>query len=171
VRTTDTSSHPTLKDIVAGTSTELHFHLTEYLTKDHHQRRLALPSAPSMATPTQGQNYGGNNAYPTPASQGGGGGSSAQQPAYSTERSSQSNSVTPYQQQQQQSQQSQQQQPTTNPPFERYCVIHIATTCDEHGVYVTKDSAEVIELGWVVVDAKNPEREVRDDEKARMEQI
>jgi hypothetical protein len=36
---------------------------------------------------------------------------------------------------------------------------------------VTKDSAEVIELGWVVVDAKNPEREVRDDEKARMEQI
>jgi hypothetical protein len=25
---------------------------------------------------------------------------------------------------------------------------------------VTKDSAEVIEIGWVVVDAKNPEREV-----------
>jgi hypothetical protein len=25
---------------------------------------------------------------------------------------------------------------------------------------VTKDSAEVIEIGWVVIDAKNPEREV-----------
>jgi hypothetical protein len=107
-----------------------------------------------MSTPTQGQAYG-NNAYPTPASQVTG--SSASQPGYSVERSSQSNSVTPYQQQQQQSQL---QQPTSNPPFERYCVIHIATTCDEHGVYVTKDSAEVIEIGWVVIDAKNPEREV-----------
>jgi hypothetical protein len=45
--------------------------------------------------------------------------------------------------------------------FEKFCVIHIATTCDEHGVYVTNDSAEVIEIGWVVVDAQNPEREVR----------
>jgi len=35
-----------------------------------------------------------------------------------------------------------------------YLVIHVATTCDEHGVYVAKDSAEVIELGWVLVDAK-----------------
>lgn len=33
-------------------------------------------------------------------------------------------------------------------------VIHVATTCDEHGVYVTKDSAEVIELGWILLDAK-----------------
>ena len=40
--------------------------------------------------------------------------------------------------------------------FDKYCVIHIATTCDEHGVYVTKDSAEVIEVGWVVVDARDP---------------
>ena len=40
--------------------------------------------------------------------------------------------------------------------FDKYCIIHIATTCDEHGVYVTKDSAEVIEIGWVVVDAKEP---------------
>jgi len=40
--------------------------------------------------------------------------------------------------------------------FDKYCIIHIATTCDEHGVYVTKDSAEVIEIGWVVVDAKDP---------------
>lgn len=44
--------------------------------------------------------------------------------------------------------------------FSKFVVIHIATTCDEHGVYVTKDSAEVIEIGWVVVDAQNPEREV-----------
>lgn len=37
---------------------------------------------------------------------------------------------------------------------ERYVVIHVATTCDEHGVYVTKDSAEVIELGWILLDGK-----------------
>lgn len=36
-------------------------------------------------------------------------------------------------------------------------VIHVATTCDEHGVYVTKDSAEVIELGWILLDANNLE--------------
>jgi hypothetical protein len=36
-------------------------------------------------------------------------------------------------------------------------VIHVATTCDEHGVYVTKDSAEVIELGWILLDAKSCE--------------
>ncbi|KAJ9629822.1 Asparagine-rich protein (ARP protein) [Taxawa tesnikishii (nom. ined.)] len=39
--------------------------------------------------------------------------------------------------------------------LDRYVVIHVATTCDEHGVYVTKDSAEVIELGWILLDAKN----------------
>lgn len=41
-------------------------------------------------------------------------------------------------------------------PFnvDRYVVIHVATTCDEHGVYVTKDSAEVIEIGWIMLDAK-----------------
>ncbi|TVY17677.1 putative RNA-binding protein [Lachnellula arida] len=39
--------------------------------------------------------------------------------------------------------------------LDRYCVIHVATTCDEHGVYVTKDSAEVIELGWILLDAAN----------------
>lgn len=38
--------------------------------------------------------------------------------------------------------------------IDRYVVIHVATTCDEHGVYVTKDSAEVIEIGWILVDAK-----------------
>lgn len=36
-------------------------------------------------------------------------------------------------------------------------MIHVATTCDEHGVYVTKDSAEVIELGWILLDAKTCE--------------
>ncbi len=44
--------------------------------------------------------------------------------------------------------------------IDRYVVIHVATTCDEHGVYVTKDSAEVIEIGWILLDAKNLE-EVR----------
>jgi hypothetical protein len=41
--------------------------------------------------------------------------------------------------------------------LDRYVVIHVATTCDEHGVYVTKDSAEVIELGWILLDAKGCE--------------
>jgi len=43
---------------------------------------------------------------------------------------------------------------TSQQQFEKFCIIHVATTCDEHGVYVTKDSAEVIEIGWVVVDAR-----------------
>lgn len=47
-------------------------------------------------------------------------------------------------------------QAPVQPSFDKFCVIHIATTCDEHGVYVTKDSAEVIEIGWVVVDARDP---------------
>jgi inhibitor of KinA sporulation pathway (predicted exonuclease) len=54
-------------------------------------------------------------------------------------------------------------QPTPSPQaanLDRYVVIHVATTCDEHGVYVTKDSAEVIELGWILLDAKSCE-EVR----------
>lgn len=41
--------------------------------------------------------------------------------------------------------------------IDRYVVIHVATTCDEHGVYVTKDSAEVIEIGWLLLDSKNCE--------------
>jgi hypothetical protein len=44
--------------------------------------------------------------------------------------------------------------PPAPPNLDRYVVIHVATTCDEHGVYVTKDSAEVIELGWILLDAK-----------------
>lgn len=43
------------------------------------------------------------------------------------------------------------------PKLDRYVVIHVATTCDEHGVYVTKDSAEVIELGWILLDSKTCE--------------
>jgi hypothetical protein len=48
------------------------------------------------------------------------------------------------------------------PKLDRYIVVHVATTCDEHGVYVTKDSAEVIELGWILLDTKTCE-EVRRD--------
>ncbi|KAK8153898.1 ribonuclease H-like domain-containing protein [Phyllosticta citrichinensis] len=48
-----------------------------------------------------------------------------------------------------------------NPPqgsnLDRYVVIHVGTTCDEHGVYVTKDSAEVIEIGWILLDSKTCE--------------
>ncbi|KAL8922421.1 MAG: hypothetical protein Q9208_005143 [Pyrenodesmia sp. 3 TL-2023] len=45
--------------------------------------------------------------------------------------------------------------PPQKPSIDRYVVIHVATTCDEHGVYVTKDSAEVIEIGWILLDAKS----------------
>jgi hypothetical protein len=53
-------------------------------------------------------------------------------------------------------------QPQTAAPaipnnIDRYIIIHVATTCDEHGVYVTKDSAEVIEIGWILIDAKTSE--------------
>lgn len=44
-----------------------------------------------------------------------------------------------------------------SPKLDRYIVVHVATTCDEHGVYVTKDSAEVIELGWILLDTKTCE--------------
>ena len=47
--------------------------------------------------------------------------------------------------------------PGQKPNLDRYVVIHVATTCDEHGVFVTKDSAEVIELGWILLDAKSAE--------------
>lgn len=43
------------------------------------------------------------------------------------------------------------------PKLDRYIVVHVSTTCDEHGVYVTKDSAEVIELGWILLDTKSCE--------------
>ncbi|KAF2754837.1 hypothetical protein EJ05DRAFT_135120 [Pseudovirgaria hyperparasitica] len=46
--------------------------------------------------------------------------------------------------------------------LDKYVVIHIATTCDEHGVYVTKDSAEVIEVGAIIVDAKTLEEAYRE---------
>jgi hypothetical protein len=38
-----------------------------------------------------------------------------------------------------------------------YVVIHVWTTCDEHGVCVSKDSAEVIEIAWILVNAKTLE--------------
>lgn len=44
--------------------------------------------------------------------------------------------------------------PRQNAQFDRYVVISVLTTTDEHGVYVTKESAEVIELGWILLDAK-----------------
>ncbi len=57
----------------------------------------------------------------------------------------------------QQSLQQQQQQQQQSTKLDRYVVIHVATTCDEHGVYVTKDSAEVIEIGWILLDANKCE--------------
>ena len=54
---------------------------------------------------------------------------------------------------------------TQTPPLkiDRYVVIHVATTCDEHGVYVTKDSAEVIEIGWILLEAGTLEEVSLDD--------
>jgi len=53
-------------------------------------------------------------------------------------------------------------QGNTQLSIDRYVVIHVATTCDEHGVYVTKDSAEVIELGWILLDAQTLDEVSRD---------
>lgn len=93
-----------------------------------------------MATPTPSQPYSagsyptGSQTGPAPPPQSGYGSDVRQQPSAQGHYS---------------------QMPPTH-QFDKYCVIHVATTCDEHGVYVTKDSAEVIEIGWVVVDAKDP---------------
>jgi hypothetical protein len=38
-----------------------------------------------------------------------------------------------------------------------YIIIHVWTTCDEHGVCVSKDSAEVIEIAWILIDSKSLE--------------
>ena len=105
-----------------------------------------------MATPTQTQPYAGGNPYPPPASQGGP--AAPPQAGYGGEARQTQHPPGQYNM-----------PPTYN--FDKYCVIHIATTCDEHGVYVTKDSAEVFEIGWVVVDARDPTLpEVRDMRKS-----
>ena len=89
-----------------------------------------------MTTPTPGQSYQGNTYTPQAPPQAG---PTGQSQGGFPERGSHSA-------------QGQYQTPTQ---FEKYCVIHIATTCDEHGVYVTKDSAEVIEIGWTILDARD----------------
>jgi hypothetical protein len=48
------------------------------------------------------------------------------------------------------------QMPDASPP-DFYIVIHVWTTCDEHGVCVSKDSAEVIEVAWILINAKTLE--------------
>jgi len=45
--------------------------------------------------------------------------------------------------------------PDASPDF--YVVIHVWTTCDEHGVCVSKDSAEVIEIAWILINTKTLE--------------
>ena len=42
-------------------------------------------------------------------------------------------------------------------PSDFYIVIHVWTTCDEHGVCVSKDSAEVIEIAWILINSKTLE--------------
>jgi hypothetical protein len=42
-------------------------------------------------------------------------------------------------------------------PSDFYVVIHVWTTCDEHGVCVSKDSAEVIEIAWILINTKTLE--------------
>jgi len=43
------------------------------------------------------------------------------------------------------------------PADDFYLVIHVWTTCDEHGVCVSKDSAEVIEIAWILLNSKTLE--------------
>ena len=35
-----------------------------------------------------------------------------------------------------------------------YVIFHLTTTCDDNGVYVTKDSSEAIEIAWIILDSK-----------------
>ena len=95
-----------------------------------------------MATPTQNQPYSAGNPYPPQTAHGG-----QQGPPQSS-----------YASESRPSQSAQGHYAPVGPghQFDKYCITHVATTCDEHGVYVTKDSAEVIEIGWVVVDARDP---------------
>ena len=95
-----------------------------------------------MASSAQNQPYATSNAYPAAASQGGPAG--GPQTGYATAPGPPSSAHGHYGP-----------APTAH-QFEKFCILHVATTCDEHGVYVTKDSAEVIELGWVTVDARDP---------------
>ena len=95
-----------------------------------------------MATPTQSQPYAGGNPYPAGATQGGP--PAAAQSAYASDARPTQSAQGNYGHIQ------------SGHQFEKYCVMHIATTCDEHGVYVTKDSAETIEMGWVILDARDP---------------
>jgi len=44
-----------------------------------------------------------------------------------------------------------------SPASDYYVVIHVWTTCDEHGVCVSKDSAEVIEIAWILINSKTLE--------------
>lgn len=98
-----------------------------------------------MATPSQAQPYPGGNPYPAPPSQGTQGPPPQSAGGFGGPESRPSQSA-----------QGHYGVPSQPPQFDKYCIIHIATTCDEHGVYVTKDSAEVIEIGWTVVDARDP---------------
>ena len=95
-----------------------------------------------MASSTQPQPYSAGNPYPVPASQAGP--AAVPQSAYATTQGPPQSAGGHYG------------PAPTGHNFEKYVIIHIATTCDEHGVYVTKDSAEVIEIGWTVVDARDP---------------
>jgi len=46
----------------------------------------------------------------------------------------------------------------------RITPYRIWIVCDKHGVYVTKGSAEVIEIDWLLLDAKNcEEKDCRDE--------
>jgi hypothetical protein len=38
-----------------------------------------------------------------------------------------------------------------------YVVIHVWTTSDEHGVCVSRDTAEVIEVSWILINTKTLE--------------
>lgn len=95
-----------------------------------------------MATSTQQQPYQAGHQYSAPSTQGGQAG--GPQGGYSTTVGPPQSAHGHYGPLQ------------TGHQFDKFCIAHIATTCDEHGVYVTKDSAEVIEIGWVVVDARDP---------------
>jgi hypothetical protein len=43
------------------------------------------------------------------------------------------------------------------PVADFYLIVHVWTTTDEHGVCVSKDSAEVIEVAWILLNSRTLE--------------
>ncbi|CDK29820.1 unnamed protein product [Kuraishia capsulata CBS 1993] len=51
---------------------------------------------------------------------------------------------------------------SAQPSLDLYVVIHISTTADDQGIYITRDNSEIIEIAWSIVDAVSLEENASD---------